>query len=204
MNKVLIIDDRIERKKSHMSDNAIKAFNDCIRLGYLESISGENLGKENIFEYCDDYSLIAIHKSWLESNELKKSIEEYAKKNQKYLIVFSGGIDQTILLNDYMYLSVNSAVFYTEMLPKFIETYATSNNIEYPLLQLLYDKNWALPIYVKYRQILWKGLPYNDKDEIFLLNFDQFIKPFDSPSTIETMNKLEKTINEEITKTNVL
>ncbi len=205
MNKVLIIDDRIERKRTHMNDNSIKKLSNCVNQGYLKMITGENLEKDISFQYCNEFSLMAFHKSWLVSNTLTTSIEEYAKREQKFLVVFSGGIGQTILLNDYKYLSINSALFYTERLPKFIETYAISDNIEYPLLQLLYGNNWKLPIYMKYRQILWKGLSVEDQEYMeFELNYGQLTKQFSAPTTDDILNKLDNTIKNEIIKMNVL
>lgn len=205
MNKVLILDDRVERKRTHMNDNSIKELSGCESLGYLKMIIGEDSEKEKLFHYCDEYTILAFHKSWLVSKKLVTSIEEYAKRNQKYLIFFSGGIGQTILLNDYRFLSVNSALFYTEKLPKFIETYAKSDDIEFPLLQLLYGNNWRLPIYMKYRQILWKGISEGDDElEEFKANYEQLVEKFNASSTNEILNKLDDTIKNEIIKTNVL
>lgn len=205
MNKILILDDRIERKRTHLNDNSIKELENCVSQGFLKMITGENFEKDFAFQYCDEYSMIAFHKSWLESNKLVTSIEEYAKNNQKYLIIFSGGIGQTILTNDYRYLSVNSALFYTEKLPKFIETYAKSGDIEFPLLQLLYGNNWRLPIYMKYREIIWKGLTEGDEEyDIFELNYGQLINQFSASTSIEIVNNLDNTIKKEIIKTNVL
>lgn len=205
MNKVLILDDRIERKKTHMNDNSIKELSNCESLGYLKMIIGDDSEKENLFHYCDEFSMLAFHKSWLESNELVKSIEEYAKSNHKFLVIFSGGIGQTILLNDYNYLSVNSALFYTEKLPKFIETLAKSDDIEFPLLQLLYGNNWRLPIYMKYREIVWKGLKEGDDEyDNFKINYEQFIDQFNATTSIEILSNLDNTIKKELIKTNVL
>lgn len=203
MNKVLILDDRIERKKTHMDNRSINELNECASQGYLKMLTGENLEKDNSFQYCDDYAMIAIHKSWLVSNNLMTSLEEYVKRNQKYLVVYSGGIGQTILLNYYKYLSINSALFYTANLPKFIETYATSDEVEQPLLQLLYGDNWMLPIYIKYRQILWKGLSEED-EEYFELNYEQFIKQFRASTLVETLKNLDDAIKNELIKANAL
>ena len=205
MNKVLILDDRIERKKTHLDDRSISELNVCVSQGYLKMITGENLEKDDTFQYCDDYAMMAFHRSWLVSNNLMTNLEEYAKRTQKYLVVYSGGIGQTILLNDYKYLSINSALFYTSNLPKFIETYATSDEVEQPLLQLLYGNNWRLPIYMKYRQILWRGLSEEDKDYMdFELNYEQFIMQFRASTLVGTQNNLDDAIKNELIKTNVL
>ena len=204
MNKVLILDERVERKKNHMSNNAIRDLNDCENQGYLKMITGEGLEKDNSFQYCLDYSLLAFHKSWLDSNNLLSEIERYAKENKKYLIIFSGGISQTLLLNDYKDLRVNSAIFYTDRLPDFIEKFA-KNEVEQPLLELLYGKAWRIPIYMKFRQLLWRGITEENEDYLkFESNYGMYLEQFKAPTSTEIMNKLDKSINNEIIKSNVL
>ena len=78
-------------------------------------------------------------------------------------------------------------------------------NIEYPLLQLLYGNNWKLPIYMRYRQILWKGLSVEDQEYMeFELNYGQLTKQFSASTTDDILNKLDNTIKNEIIKMNVL
>ena len=203
MNKVLILDDRLERKKTHMTDAALKQLSICESSGWLNIITGEGVEKDKSFQYCSDYSLLAFHKSWLDSNSLLLEIERYAKYNNKFLIIFSGGISQTLLLNDYKDLRVNSADFYTGKLPDFIERYATSK-IEQPLLRLLYGEAWQLPIFMKYRQLLWKGLPESDKDEEFILNFESILKEFGESTSVDIMHRLNIAIKKLIIKENII
>ena len=199
MKKVLILDDRVSRKKTHMSNGSICALNNCEINGYLKMITGEGLENENSFAYCDDYTLLAIHKSWLDTNGLVSDIEKYAKNNQKYLILFSGGIGQTILREEYTILNVNSAIFYTDKLPVFIDRFSTSE-VNQPLLQLLYGENWLFPIYMKYRQLLWKlNLESNEDLKLDIEDFEDtykiYIDQFKDNNFIESINK----INAEIT-----
>jgi len=204
MNKVLILDDRIERKKNHMSNNAITELTNCVNRGYLALMTGEGIEEDKSFQYCSDYSLLAFHKSWLDSNNLLMEIERYAKDNEKFLIIFSGGISQTLLLSDYKDLRVNSAGFYTDRLPVFIEKYAKSE-FKQPLLELLYGKAWQIPIFMKYRQMLWRGVS-EDSDEftIFELNYGTNLEQFKAPTPIDMINELNKSINHEIIKSNAL
>ena len=202
MNKILILDDRVERKKTHLNNDAIRKLSNCVSRGLLTMITGEGVEKDKSFQYCSDYSLVAVHKSWLDANELTMDIEQYAKK--KLLVIFSGGIGQTLLLNDYKYLRVNSADFYTNRLPDFIERYAISG-IEQPLLQLLYGEAWRLPIYMKYRQLLWRGLSENDDEYIDNeINYGSYLEQFNAPTISEKLEKLDKSIKDEITKANAL
>lgn len=204
MNKVLILDERVERKKNHMSNNAIRELTDCMNRGYLAMNTGEGIEKDNSFQYCSDYSLLAFHKSWLDSNKLFSDIVEYAKNNKKHLVIFSGGISQTLLLNDFKDLRVNSADFYTDRLPVFIEKYAKSE-VEQPLLELLYGKSWLIPIFMQYRQMLWRGVSKeNNEFEDFESNYKTILEKFKTSTSTEIMNKLEKSINIEIIKSNAL
>ena len=117
MKKVLIIDDRIERKKTHMSASALQKLSECTNDSYLAIVSGEGVKKESISKDFADYNLLAIHFSWANDNRLIKDIDDYAKSNNKLLIFFSGGIGQTLLLDDFKRLSINSAEFYSDKLP---------------------------------------------------------------------------------------
>ena len=198
------MDERIERKKTHMSDSAIKQLSFCVSNGWLNTITGEGVEKDMSFQYCSDYSLLAFHKSWLDSNRLLSEIERYAKENRKLLIIFSGGISQILLLNDYKYLRVNSADFYTGRLPDFIEKYVKSK-VEQPLLELLYGKAWRIPIYMQYRQLVWRGVTEESEEYMnFELNYGMYLEQFKAPTSIEIMNKLEKSINNEMIKLNAL
>lgn len=204
MNKVLILDDRIERKRNHMSNNAILELTNCVNQGFLTMITGEGIEKDKSFHYCSDYSLLAFHKSWLDSNMLLSDIVRYARKNEKILVIFSGGISQTLLLNDYKDLRVNSAIFYSDSLPIFIEKYA-KNDVEQPLLELLYSKAWLIPIYMQYRQLVWRGVTEESEEYMnFELNYGMYLEQFKTPTSIEIMNKLEKSINNEMIKLNAL
>ncbi len=203
MIKVLILDERVERKKTHMNEDAIIKLSDCENRGYLTMITGEGLEKDSSFNYCADYSLLAFHKSWLDTNSLTSDFILYAKSQKKLIVLFSGGISQMLLLDNFKHLRMNSANFYTERLPDFIERYVTSN-IEQPLLQLLYGEAWRLPIYMKYRSFIWKGISNEDIDySNFELNFAKYISEFNI-SSIETIGKLNKAISGEIIKSKTI
>ena len=151
MKKVLILDDRIERKKTHMSPRALQKLSECTNDNYVAIVSGEGIKKESISRDFADYDLLAIHYSWANDKRLIQDIDDYAKNNNKHLIFFSGGIAQTLLLDDFKRLSINSAEFYSDNLPDFIKMYATKE-IDLPLLQFLYGNNKNLPLLMKYRQ----------------------------------------------------
>lgn len=214
MNKVLLLDDRPERKKNHMSDQAIKKLSFCENQKYLSmdtvktGINLNNVDKDTLFKYFEGYSLLAIHWSWLDHKKLVREVTEYAGENQKLLIFFSGGIGQTLLLDNYTFLSINSAEFYTDRLPDFIEKYIT-NEMEYPLLEFLYGESWRLPVYMQYRQILWKGISLLGEEYVknndgeywdFEANYAQLIYDFEKPQIKDLLMVLNEAINKEILK----
>ena len=200
MRKVLILDDRVERKKTHMSDDAIRVLFDCVKQGFLTITTGEELENDSLLDFLANYDLFAIHRSWLVSKKLMQEVIEYVKKERKYFILFSGGISQSLLMNNYTYSSVNSAVFYTNRLPLFVEKFATKE-IDQPLLEFLYGKAWLIPIYMKYRQLIWRGVDESD-DEFMLFesNYGSYIEKFRD----KDLSELNKAINSEITKMNIL
>ena len=199
MKKVLIIDDRIERKKTHMSASALQKLSECTNDSYLAIVSGEGVKKESISKDFADYNLLAIHFSWANDNRLIKDIDDYAKSNNKLLIFFSGGIGQTLLLDDFKRLSINSAEFYSDKLPDFIKVYATKE-IDLPLLHFLYGNNKTLPLFMKYRQLVWQD---SNNTEDFYLTYDSYLESIEM-ATSETLDELNKVINYEIIKLKTL
>lgn len=198
MKKVLILDDRIERKKTHMSSSALQKLLECVNDNYLAIVSGEDVKKESISKYFADYDLLAIHYSWANDKSLIQDIDDFAKSNNKLLIFFSGGIAQTLLLDDFKRLSINSAEFYSDKLPEFIEVYATKE-IDLPLLHFLYGNNKNLALFMKYRQMVWKDSKENGTDE-FYFNYESYLEPIIKASSSETLDELNKVIYNEIIK----
>ncbi len=196
MNKTIILDDRPERKKSHISDSVIKQLEECTSLSI---VTGESINSDNIEVSFDRYSLLAIHKSWLDNKGLTNKIVDYCKRNRKYLIIFSGGIGQSLLLDNYMRLNVNSASFYTDRLPLFIEKYA-SNNATAPLLEFLYGEGWRLPILMECRNYLWHGV-YDDKYESEEAIINHLNSIFHKQSDRYSISDMNNMIYNEILKT---
>ena len=187
MKKVLILDDRPNRKTNHMNEIALKKLIDLEKRGCLKMITGEGLDKDHL-QCFEDFSLIAIHYSWMNENRLIDEIDHYTQSNDKLLIEFSGGIGQMLLLNDFKKLRINSADFYTDGLSSFIEKYV-ANEIEQPILQFLYGESWRLPIYMKYRHYIWKGNLDNDQSyDKFESNFETYIEGFNDASLNEAIN----------------
>lgn len=142
--KTIIIDDRKERKKQHLTTDEIE------KLKTLSDISETILP----FQELEGYSLIAIHESLLTENNLYNEIVSFAKNNEKLLILFSGGIMQNCILESGKILKIISSEFYNKI-TAFLLKYS-KENIEYPLLKFLYGEEWKLPLLLKYKNLLWK------------------------------------------------
>ena len=140
--KTIVIDDRKERKRQHLTDSEVE------RLNSISEIS-ENLPSHQELE---EYSLLAIHESLLKESNLYNEIVSFAKKNDKLLILFSGGITQNSIFESGKIMKINSAEFYHKIIP-FLSNYS-ENNGEYPLLKFLYGEEWRLPLLLRYKNLL--------------------------------------------------
>lgn len=152
MSKILIIDDRAERKKNFLSDNEIEILKkEAILKSDLQTMTTNDL--RQVFA---EYDLVAVHRSWLQTlgGNIDNELKEIAANEHKYLILFSGGIDQKLILNDYVAV-INSADFYKSRLIDFIQIF-NKGNMKNPLLRLLYGESWKLSIWLDLRDIYWR------------------------------------------------
>lgn len=163
MKKVIIVDDRLERMKLHLSTESLTDLKSLEEDGLLMIATEISSGKDGINSVFIDYDIIAVHRSYLANTSMSNSFNEYVKRSNKYFIVFSGGISQSILSNKGHLLNINSSDFYTPELPGFIKKFCSENGIESPLLQYLYGDSWRLTLLLQYRHLLWT---YGDIDDI--------------------------------------
>ena len=76
MKKVLILDDRIERKKTHMSSSALQKLLECVNDNYLAIVSGEDVKKESISKYfADCFTSLAFFACFLRLIYRKQAIK---------------------------------------------------------------------------------------------------------------------------------
>ena len=158
MNKVVIIDDRKERKKLHLSEAALSSLKKLVlssKLDVMESI--------NDIEEIANYSLIAVHRSYLINSGVYNNLLDFIKKSNKLLIIFSGNISQNMIMNNGRQLNINASDFYIEKLPEFINRFS-EEILESPLLQYIYGDSWKLSLLLQYRYLLW--IYGDDIDEI--------------------------------------
>ena len=158
MNKVVIIDDRKERKKLHLSEAALSSLEKLVLSGKLDVMESIN-----DIEEIANYSLIAVHRSYLINSGIYNNLLDFIKKSNKLLIIFSGNISQNMIMNNGRQLNINASDFYIEKLPKFINRFS-EENIESPLLQYIYGDSWKLSLLLQYRYLLW--IYGDDVDEI--------------------------------------
>lgn len=200
MSKVLILDDRKDRKKTLLSDNELLALNSFEKNGVLafqESLSLINgdlpKSKEDFNMLLSNYEVIAIHRSWLEQNGISNGFEEYISANpDKNFIIFSGGTSTTRLTNHHRRLSVNAGVFYSSRLIAFIQDISSGNLPS--LLEFLYGKSWKLPLLLEYRNLLWnnKLISEEEKEEELRELIDE------TSNGVLTMDYIDSQIKDEI------
>ena len=150
MREAVIIDDRVSRQDNYLKEDKVK----------LESIEGLTFSEEfdTDFTKLDQYSLIAIHRTILEERNLLLAFKDYCKKNNKYLVTFSGGVSNDTFYDDY-YVELNSITFYNiDRLYAFFNDFCIEDN-EVHLLMLVYGSNWKLPYLIEYNHII---LQYGD------------------------------------------
>lgn len=158
MNKVVIIDDRKERKKLHLSEAALSSLEKLVLSGKLDVMESIN-----DIEELANYSLIAVHRSYLINSGVYNNLLDFIKKSNKLLIIFSGNISQNMIMNNGRQLNINASDFYIEKLPEFINRFS-EENLESPLLQYIYGDSWKLSLLLQYRYLLWTY--GDDVDEI--------------------------------------
>ena len=158
MNKVVIIDDRKERKKLHLSEAALSSLEKLVLSGKLDVMESIN-----DIEEIANYSLIAVHRSYLINSGVYNNLLDFIKKSNKLLIIFSGNISQNMIMNNGRQLNINASDFYIEKLPEFINRFS-EEILESPLLQYIYGDSWKLSLLLQYRYLLW--IYGDDIDEI--------------------------------------
>lgn len=161
MRKTIIIDDRPDRKKLHLPDDAISQLEKLEDEGFLTFSDGK--GYESNFTKLEEYDMIAIHRTFLTNLNIFNEFIDYIKNRDKWVIIFSGGNTQNTILLNGRQLNISSSDFYTERLAPFIEKFDKESDIANPLLSFLYGTSWRLTLLLQYRYLLWE---YEDLEEI--------------------------------------
>ncbi len=158
MGKILIIDERAERKKNLMRDKDLSKLHKFEQEGVLFMLSSlpfsSNSPIEELEKAFADYSVIAIHRSLMQTENVINIIDEYFRISKKSFIIFSGGTSVNDFSNNSLRLSINAGDFYSSKLIDYIER--QKNEIKSTsLLELLYGESWRLPLLLEYRNLFW-------------------------------------------------
>lgn len=160
MKKVIIIDDRPERRNrllDEVSLNKLKKLQEQGNLEISEGIDGE------YSNYLNEYDIIAVHRTYLTNEGIYNSFTKYTEKNKKLSILFSGGNSQNMIRNHGNQLLITATDFYSPEILDFFDRFCNNDSYPAPLLQLLYGKAWRLTLLLQYRHLLWT---YEDIDDI--------------------------------------
>ena len=187
MSKILIVDDRVNRQEQQFGEKNVEEIsNYCDNLTSLPGFE-----KESNYDFKNklkEYSLIAIHLSWLKENKIQNEIIDFAKNNKKYLIVFSGGISQTNMIEKNI-LFLNSKDFYSENLVTLVK----SEIDDKCLYKILYGDKWELCLLFRYRQILWlypeRSIIYEMQNYDLLSELENLSNLFPKLSSIDSIDK---------------
>lgn len=202
--KILFLEDRPDRQLNHLPHKEdAKEIESFSVLFMPKSDECKTIFKQiNNGEYSfdNDLKIIIAHKSSLDTKGLEH-INRFCKANMVKLICFSGGISQITYNNEeYEFLNINSAEFYTERLIPFIK-HSINNNFETTLLEIVY-KDWKLSYMCLARQIIENlKLERNDSArnefEVKLEKINSILK-FDFTVNSETIQELNKEITKRI------
>lgn len=146
MKKAILIEDRPNRQKD-FTKKLSRNLND---ISILENICGfekfnfykEILGSSS-FNELDKYEVIIIHRSALSSTERLRLID-FARKQSKTLVLFSGGISSVTLqkIDVGILLTINSKDLYSMSLINYLE----GNDLN--ILELAFGENWKINLEV--------------------------------------------------------
>lgn len=177
MKKILLIEDRVERQNLFVEKTKINLLKYCDVLDNFinnEYIEFELQIYNNNFNFSK-YDYILSHKSAFGSNnsEALGRLRDYSRKNEKTLVLFSGGISSNYYNNsDFEILELNSKTFYSENLKLFLE--ATRNNNE-NVLMLCYGGYWQENIVSNVTEKVNNVLQRLDSQKIDKVDFNTFI-----------------------------
>ena len=87
MSRVLIIEDRPERRKTIMSDNDFSELEKLKDKGWVTLDTKLPISKEELISVLSQYDLIAIHRSWMAQAGVGNVIEEFTKDPKGELLM---------------------------------------------------------------------------------------------------------------------
>lgn len=147
MKKIMLIDDRTPRQMKFTEESGIKLddYSDILDNytadnynGLLEEFRNDNFSKLN------SYDVIITHRSAFGdlNGKVISTFKDFCKKNQKSLVLFSGGIsNSSISYTSFEYLLLNSKTLYSNNLKQFLDYTKTKKA---NILVLSFGNEWKL------------------------------------------------------------
>lgn len=145
MRRILIVEDRTQRMEQMFGlDN----------LSVLEKLDGVTLAEALPEDYAN-YNVIAIHRSYMDRNNLNSALFRFIDDKSRRLIVFSGGNSRQEIYMKGRLLILPARDFYSDKLIPFLKD-ILQDDAELSLAKLIYGDNWELPILAKIRNLEWQ------------------------------------------------
>ena len=148
MRRILIVDDRPERPKTHLSKEVVEKIKSLEGLDFVSELTSS--------EDLSAYDVIAMHRTYVKIHDLQRSLHDLACKEGKFVILYSGGISQLTVSEQGHMMTIPASEFYSGRLLQFCEDLILSDE-PVQLFKLVYGrKGWKLPLCMRIRQILWQ------------------------------------------------
>lgn len=146
MKKVLLLEDRLKRQETYISDANVdlqeyvdkNILDNKIGIEYTDiTDSFEEFFKENV----EKYNTIIVHESALKSIDKVDFLKEFCINNELSLVLFSGGVNFNSYSNEeHELVYLNSRDLYSKNFKLFLDE--IENNGNFDLLLLLYGINY--------------------------------------------------------------
>jgi hypothetical protein len=182
MKKILLLEDKIDRDSLKQSNVDFDNFS------FLETKFGDKANDQlNKFIANNDdfnsYDTIIIHGSiqCIEEN-IVSLLRTYCSKNNKSLVIFSGGSDISSFQNNILEITAKS--FY-ENIEVFLNHYSNTSHV----LMLAYGEIWALNILLNLLEKLNIFVENNEDNHVE--DFDDFEDDFDLLKIKKLLNNIE-------------
>ena len=211
--KVLLIEDRQQRQEQFLAKTEID-ISKCTTVNNKIGTTYQEFRKEILEnnKCFDDYQVIISHRSAFDKDNSKviDLMEDYCMKNNKQLVLFSGGIYTSFYSEEpFKKLVLNSKLLYSQNLKLFLDN--LENNSEVNLLLLAYGKNWKinllLNILEKINLFILKFEDLEDEDKSYeYLNDEINIEIIESQIDLSNIKDNDTITTEdlEILKNNIL
>ena len=146
MKKIALIEDRYKRQDYFLTQTNIDLIEyEDILVNFIEE-KALNLLENIINNNIDliDFDIIICHKSVKNNTIILSNLQNFCKKHDKILVLFSGGISVNYYdNNEFELLELNSKTFYSENLKFFLEAVKNKNE---NILMLCYGNNWEINV----------------------------------------------------------